>query len=169
MATDPPGLVRAEHGRRLLDYLQRARSVRAPGRDLLYLQNTGSVFGPACELAEMTAQSSESQQPTSRHQRCSCTRTPAPTRVSAQMRRWKPLPCAGQNLRLAPHRDPPRRLAPGRRPKTGGQEATHYRPSARQFPCPSLVGIMAAPRCRPRPRSRRRAGPRPGLPSPALG
>ncbi|MFD7645643.1 P-loop NTPase fold protein [Kitasatospora sp. NPDC059795] len=46
------GPVQARHGRQLLDYLERTRSVPSPGRDLLFLQNSGSVFGLPAALAE---------------------------------------------------------------------------------------------------------------------
>lgn len=50
---DPkPQDVREQHGRQLLDYLSRTRSVRGPGRDLLFLQSTGSAVGIDGQLAE---------------------------------------------------------------------------------------------------------------------
>lgn len=52
----PSGLVQGRHGQQLLDYLERTRSVRPPGRDLLYLQNSGSVFGLPSALAETVEQ-----------------------------------------------------------------------------------------------------------------
>ncbi|MFG2825036.1 P-loop NTPase fold protein [Kitasatospora sp. NPDC048365] len=59
-AGDRPGAaagpVQARHGRQLLDYLERTRSVPSPGRDLLFLQNSGSVFGLPAVLAEMIEQ-----------------------------------------------------------------------------------------------------------------
>lgn len=50
------GPVQARHGRQLLDYLERTRSVPSPGRDLLFLQNSGSVFGLPAALAETIEQ-----------------------------------------------------------------------------------------------------------------
>lgn len=44
--------VRVEQGRQLLTYLSRTHDVRGPGRDLIYLQSTGSEFGLDPELAE---------------------------------------------------------------------------------------------------------------------
>ncbi|WP_406085854.1 P-loop NTPase fold protein [Kitasatospora purpeofusca] len=52
----PTGRVQARHGRQLLDYLERTRSVPPPGRDLLFLQNSGSVFGLSAALAETIEQ-----------------------------------------------------------------------------------------------------------------
>jgi hypothetical protein len=47
-----PQDVGKQHGRQLLDYLSRTRSVRGPGRDLLFLQSTGSAVGLDGQLAE---------------------------------------------------------------------------------------------------------------------
>lgn len=41
-----------QHGRQLLDYLSRTRSVDGPGRDLLFMQSTGSAVGLDGQLAE---------------------------------------------------------------------------------------------------------------------
>jgi hypothetical protein len=48
--------VRARQGQQLLDYLARTRPVAGPGRDLIYLQTSGSVFGLASEVAEALEQ-----------------------------------------------------------------------------------------------------------------
>lgn len=44
--------VEQKHGRQLLEYLSRTRTVRGPGRDLLHLQSTGSVVGLDAQIAE---------------------------------------------------------------------------------------------------------------------
>lgn len=44
--------VEQQHGRQLLEYLSRTRTVLGPGRDLLHLQSTGSVVGLDAQLAE---------------------------------------------------------------------------------------------------------------------
>lgn len=44
--------VERQHGRQLLDYLSRTRSVAGPGRDLLFMQSTGSAVGLEGQLAE---------------------------------------------------------------------------------------------------------------------
>lgn len=41
-----------QHGRQLLDYLSRTRSVDGPARDLLFMQSTGSAVGLDGQLAE---------------------------------------------------------------------------------------------------------------------
>lgn len=49
---DKPQDVAEQHGRQLLDYLSRTRSVRGPGRDLLFMQSAGSAVGLDGQLAE---------------------------------------------------------------------------------------------------------------------
>lgn len=49
---EKPQDVAKQHSRQLLDYLSRTRSVRGPGRDLLFMQSTGSAVGLDGQLAE---------------------------------------------------------------------------------------------------------------------
>jgi hypothetical protein len=44
--------VERQHGRQLVEYLSRTRSVTGPGRDLLFMQSTGSAVGLDGQLAE---------------------------------------------------------------------------------------------------------------------
>ncbi|MFF1337807.1 hypothetical protein ACFVYT_07800 [Streptomyces sp. NPDC058290] len=48
--------VRKHHGRQLVAYLHRTRSLSGPGRDLIFLQTSGSVFGLPAALAETLEQ-----------------------------------------------------------------------------------------------------------------
>ncbi|WP_245941645.1 KAP family P-loop NTPase fold protein [Vallicoccus soli] len=56
---DAPQDVSEQHGRQFLDYLSRTRSVPGPGRDLLFMQSTGSAVGLDGQLAERLEEDAE--------------------------------------------------------------------------------------------------------------
>lgn len=51
--------VRKHHGQQLVAYLKRTRQVPGPGRDLIFLETSGSVFGLPAEVAETLEQQAQ--------------------------------------------------------------------------------------------------------------
>ncbi|MEU0452440.1 MULTISPECIES: P-loop NTPase fold protein [unclassified Streptomyces] len=51
--------VRRHHGRQLVAYLKRTRKVPGPGRDLIFLETSGSIFGLPAALAETLEQQAQ--------------------------------------------------------------------------------------------------------------